>query len=173
MKKFIFASIAALAGLTACVKVLPTDSDPGVQTAQLRATITPDNRCTVELDGKTYQSVGQVRGATLPAFVGATNLGYHEVACWVGNVDGSDGSISISFSGNSFNKPFAVGSFLPRYEAPSSTDDHFATVTFQGSGYPGRLFRTDDSATGVITVESAANGDRTIRVDVTATKLFL
>jgi hypothetical protein len=172
MKKVI-ASVALFAGLTACVKVLPTDTGSGVETVQLRATITADNRCTVDVEGKTYQSTGQVRGATLPAFVGATNLGYHEVACWVGNLDGSDGSISISFSGNSFNKPFAVGSFLPRYEAPAATDDHFATVTFQGSSFPGRLFRTDDSATGVISVSGSPDGAKTITVDVTARKLQL
>jgi hypothetical protein len=173
MKKLIVASIA-FAGLTACVKVLPTDSgDAGVETVQLRATITPDNHCTVDIQGKTYSSVGQVRGATLPSFVGVTNEAYHEVACWVGNVDGSDGNIAVSFSGNSFQKPFAVGTFLQRFEAPAATDDKFATVTFQGSVFPGRLFRTDDNGAGTVVVESGANGERTIHIDVVATKLFL
>ena len=175
MKRIIVASIALAAGLTACVKVLPTDSDSSaVEKVQLRATVTPGGLCTVDFQGKTYQSLGQVRGAVLPTFIGATNGGYHEVACWVGNVlDGSDGNLAISFSGNSFQKPFAVGTFIPRFEAPAATDDKFATVTFQGSRFPGQLFRTDDNATGTVVVESGANGERTIHVDVIATKLLL
>jgi len=93
------AGTAAMISLAACVQV-PTENTPQVQEQfPLRATITPDNHCTVEALGKTYTSVGQVRGAVLPNFTGTSEGGgrdgWHVVGCWVSNVDGSDGDLVI------------------------------------------------------------------------------
>ena len=97
---------AALLGLAACVKV-PT-APVQVETFPLRATVTPDNHCTVDALGKTYTSIGQVRGAVLPNFTGdVQNEGLHAIGCWVSNVDGSDGDLIIT---NLFI--FALAGFL-------------------------------------------------------------
>lgn len=172
MKHTILAALvgtAAIVGLAACVQV-PTDA-PQVETFPLRATITPDNHCTVEALGKTYTSIGQVRGAVLPSFTGSLESdGWHAVGCWVSNVDGSDGDLVITFSGNSFQQPFATGSFTPTFDPPFGGTEKIASVSFRASTYGAEKLKTIQESTGAVTVESSATGARTIRVDVTATK---
>jgi len=166
MKKLALTPILLL-GLAACVKV-PTEHTSQVEMVPLRATITSDNRCTVETLGKTFTSIGQVRGAQLPSFTGDfANDGYHAVTCWVAGPSGSDGSINVTFSGNSYQKPFAAGSFRPLFEPPWGVTDKYAAVLFQSSVLTAEQLRTIDESTGTITVETTASGT-TITVDVTA-----
>ena len=96
MKKIALTSLGLCAvALAGCVKV-PT-AVPDAPEFQLRATVTPDNHCTVEALGQTYKSIGQVRGAQLPDFKGDfVNAGYHAIGCWVANVDGSGADNSSS-----------------------------------------------------------------------------
>ena len=171
MKQTVIISVAtaALLGLAACVKV-PT-APVQVETFPLRATVTPDNHCTVDALGKTYTSIGQVRGAVLPNFTGdLQNDGYHAIGCWVSNVDGSDGDLIITFSGGSYQQPFPTGSFVPAFEPPFGSTDKIVSVSFHSSSYGPEMLRTIDTSTGAVMVESASNGARTIRVDVTAMK---
>ena len=163
----VFVTAAAVLGLMACVKV-PTDPVP-VETFPLRATVTPDNHCTVEALGKTYTSIGQVRGAVLPTFTGdVKNDGLHAIGCWVSNPDGSDGDLIITFSGNSYGQPFPTGSFVPAFEAPYGSSEKIVSVSFRASSYGPHKLQTIDTSTGAVIVESGTNGARTIRVDVTA-----
>lgn len=173
MKQTILATLvgtAAIVGLAACVQV-PTDNSQVVETFPLRATITPDNHCTVEALGKTYTSIGQVRGAVLPNFTGTHESdGWHVVGCWVSNVDGSDGDLVVVFSGDSRQQPFATGSFKPTFEPPFGSTEKIVSVSFRASTYGAEKLLTVRESTGAVTVESSATGARTIRVDVTASK---
>ncbi len=170
MKNIVFTSIVAITALAAggCKK---STTAPQVETFPLRATVTPDNHCTVEALGKTYTSIGQVRGAVLPAFSGSLESeGYHAIGCWVSNVDGSDGDLIITFAGNSFQKPFPTGTFTPAFEPPFGSSEKIVTVSFHASSYGDEKLKTVNESTGTVTVESSAAGDRTIRVDVMAAK---
>jgi hypothetical protein len=162
---------AAIVGLASCVQV-PTENTPQVvEQFPLRATITPDNHCTVEALGKTYTSIGQVRGADLPNFTGTNPTdGWHVAACWVSNVDGSDGDLVIVFSGDSRQQPFATGSFAPTFEPPFGSTEKIVSVSFRASTYDHEKLLTVRESTGAVTVESSPTGARTIRVDVTAAK---
>lgn len=172
MNKIILTSItgAALVAIAACVKV-PTEV-PAAEQFPLRATVTPDNHCTVEALGKTYTSIGQVRGAVLPMFTGdLDNAGYHAIGCWVANVDGtSDGDLIITFSGNSYGQPFPTGTFKPILDPPYGSDEKIVTVSFRSSSYNAEKLKTVNESTGAVTVESAPSGARTIKVDVSAVK---
>jgi len=164
------AAAAAIIGLAACVKV-PT-APTQAQTFPLRATITPDNHCTVEALGKTYTSIGQVRGAVLPTFTGSLQSdGWHAVGCWVAAADGNgDGDLVITFSGNSFQLPFETGSFSPTLDPPFGGTEKIVSVSFRASAYGPEKLKTVGESTGAVTVESSSAGARTIRVDVTALK---
>lgn len=167
MKRIAFTSIAAVVALAGCVKV-PTEPTK-VETFPLRATITPDNQCTVDAMGKSYISYGQVRGAALPMFSGTLdNGGYHSVGCWVSGPDGSDGDLMITFSGNSFQLPFPTGNFLPTFEPPYGSTDKIVAVTFRASTFGAATLRTISTSTGAVTVQSSPTGARTITVDVSA-----
>ena len=165
------AGTAAIIGLAACVQV-PTENTPQVvEQIPLRATITPDNHCTVEALGKTYTSIGQVRGAELPNFTGTNpSDGWHVVGCWVSNVDGSDGDLVVVFSGDSRQQPFATGSFKPTFTPPWGSTEKIVSVSFRASTYGAEKLLTVQESTGAVTVESSPTGARTIRVDVTTTK---
>lgn len=166
MKKLALTPIVLLS-LGACVKV-PTEHTTTVEMVPLHAVITSDNRCTVVALGKTFTSVGQVNGAQLPAFVGTlVNDGYHSITCWVGNSDGSDGNIIVTFSGNSYQKPFPTGSFRPLFEPPWGVADKYAGVLFMSSVLKAEQLRTIDESSGSITVETTTSGT-TVTVDVTA-----
>jgi hypothetical protein len=166
MKKLALTPIVLL-GLAACVKV-PTDHTAQVEMVPLHAVITSDNRCTVQALGKTFVSVGQLQGAQLPAFTGTLkNDGYHSITCWVGNTDGSDGNIIVTFSGNSYQQPFPTGTFRPLFEPPWGVTDKYAGVLFMSSMLKAEQLRTIDESTGSITVETTASGT-TVTVDVTA-----
>jgi len=166
MKRLALTPIVLLS-LAACVKV-PTEHTTTVEMVPLHAVISSDNRCTVQALGKTFVSVGQVQGAQLPAFTGTLlNDGYHSITCWVGSTDGSDGSIIVTFSGNSYQKPFPTGSFRPLFEPPWGVADKYAGVLFSSSVLKAEQLRTVDESTGTITVDATPSG-LTVTVDVTA-----
>jgi len=161
-------SIAALVA-TGCVQDLsaPIPSE----TIPLRATITPDNRCTVETLGKTFTSIGQVRGATLPTLTGSLeSQGFHAVGCWVAMSDGTDGDFVLTFSGDSFQKPFEAGSYLPRFEPPYGSTEKLVSVVFRTQALPDHRLRTIDQSTGTVTIETGPGGAKTIRVDLSVIK---
>lgn len=172
MRHIAFSSVVAALAMAGCVKE-PSAPAP-LETFPLRATVTPDNRCTVVAEGRTYTSVGQVRGALLPAFSGTlVNDGWHAIGCWVSNADGTDGELVVQFSGNSYNLPFATGSFKPSFEPPYGSDEKIVSVSFRAQALGSEKLRTIDESAGAVTVESNAAGARTIRVDVTAIKYQL
>ena len=171
MKTFAFIFTAGLIALSGCVKVSPTAPPADTQLYPLHATVTPDNTCTVQALGKTYTSVGQVVGAALPSLTGTLqNDGWHAVGCWVSNPDGSDGSLNITFSGNSFQQPFPTGTFKPTFEPPYGSTDKVVSVTFHASTYNAEMLRTIQTSGGSVVVDSSPTGERTIVVDVTAVK---
>lgn len=163
-------SSLVLVGLAGCV-VQPTAPAAGPKTFALHATVTPDNKCTVEALGRTYTSIGQVRGAVLPTFSGSLeNDGYHAIGCWVANADGTDGELVVTFSGNSFQQPFPTGTFEPIFEPPFGSAEKLVSVSFRASIFPNEKLRTNNGSGGTVVVESAPSGARTIRVDVMAIK---
>lgn len=171
MKKIALTSISLFAiAIAGCVKV-PT-AVPDAPEFPLRATVTPDNHCSVEALGVTYTSVGMVRGAVLPNFMGdLVSEGYHAIGCWVANVDGSsDGDLIITFSGNSYQQPFPTGSFKVILDPPFGGTEKIATVSFRSSSYGKEQLKTVNESTGAVTVESSPTGARTVHVDVTAVK---
>jgi hypothetical protein len=169
-----FAGTAAIISLAACVQVPTENTSKVIDQIPLRATITPDNHCTVEALGKTYTSIGQVRGAVLPTFTGTSDGGgrdgWHVVGCWVSNLDGSDGDLVVVFPGDSREQPFATGSFTPTFTPPFGSTEKVVSVSFRASTYGAEKLLTVGGSTGAVTVESSPTGARTIRVDVTATK---
>jgi hypothetical protein len=172
MRNIALSSIATILVVAGCVK--ETTAPVQLESFPLRATITPDNRCTVEALGKTYTSVGQVRGAVLPGFSGTlVNTGYHSVGCWVAAPDGSDGDLVVLFTGDSYQKQFETGTFEPRFEPPFGTTNKFVSVSFTAAILPNERLATVDQSTGTVVVDSNSSGDRTVRVDVTAIKYQL
>ena len=164
-------ALYAIAALVAagCVQDLSAPTTP--ETIPLRATITADNRCTVETLGQTFTSIGQVRGVTLPTFTGSLeSQGFHAVGCWVAMSDGTDGDFVLTFSGDSFQKPFESGSYLPRFEPPYGSTEKLVSVTFRTQALPDHRLRTIDQSTGSVTIETAPGGARTIRVDLSVIK---
>lgn len=160
-------SIAALLVATGCVQDL---SEPKpLEYVALRATITSDNKCTVETMGRTYTSIGHVRGVTLPTFSGAlVNDGWHAVGCWVAMSDGTDGELALTFSGNSYQKPFEPGNYSLRFEAPYGSPEKLVSVSFRSVAFGDMKLRTVDQSTGAVTVEGTLEGAKTVRVDVMA-----
>lgn len=169
MRIIALSSIAAVLVATGCVQDL---SEPKpLETVSLRATITSDNHCTVETTGRTYTSIGQVRGVTLPTFSGALeNEGWHALGCWVAMSDGTDGELVLTFSGNSFQKPFEPGSYSLRFEPPYGSAEKLVSVSFRSVAFGNMKLRTIDQSTGGVTVEGQLDGAKTVRVDVTAIK---
>jgi hypothetical protein len=166
MKRFALTPIVLL-GMAACVKI-PTEHTTAVEMVPLHAVITSDNRCTVQALGNTFVSVGQLQGAQLPAFTGTLkNDGYHSITCWVGGPNGSDGNIIVTFSGNSYQKPFPTGTFRPLFEPPWGVSEPYAGVLFMTSVLTGEQLRTIDESSGSITVQTTSSGT-TITIDVTA-----
>jgi hypothetical protein len=169
MKRFAFISSAAVFALTSCVKVSTTEPAQEPEFVTIRATVTSDNHCNVEALGLSYQSIGNVSGATPPMFVGTLdNAGYHAIGCWMYGPNGSDGVLTITFPGNSLNQPFRTGTFKPVFEPPFGSSDDVASVTFRSSSYNAEMLRTVGTSTGTVTVTASPSGARTIVVDVTA-----
>jgi len=169
MRIIALSSIAAVLVATGCVQDLSAPTP--LENISLRATITSDNRCTVETMGRTYTSIGQVRGATLPIFSGALqNDGWHSIGCWVAMSDGTDGELVLTFSGNSFQKPFEPGSYSPRFEPPYGSSEKLVSVSFRSVAFGNMKLKTIDQSTGGVTIEGTLNGVKTVHVDVSVIK---
>jgi len=167
MKNIGISATLAILVTAGCVK--EPSAPVSFEAFPLRATVTPDNHCTVEAWGRTYTSIGQVRGAVLPTFSGTLESdGYHAIGCWVSHSDGTDGELVVTFSGNSYQLPFPTGSFRPVLDPPYGSTEKIVSVSFSASFLPTVKLRTVDESSGAVTVESDATGARTIRVDVTA-----
>jgi hypothetical protein len=172
MRNIALSSIATIFVVAGCAR--ETTAPVQLESFPLRATVTPDNRCTVEALGKTYTSIGQVRGVVLPSFSGTLeNAGYHAVGCWVAAPDGSDGDLVVLFSGDSYQKQFETGIFQPCFEPPFGTTDKIVSVSFRAAILPNERLATVDQSTGSVVIESNSSGNRTVRVDVTAIKYEL
>lgn len=168
MRIIALSSIAALV-LSGCVQDLSAPAPP--EAFPLRATVTADNTCTVEVLGRTYTSIGHVVGATLPTFSGSLeNQGYHAIGCWVLNSDGTDGSLLLTFSGDSYQKPFEPGTYMPRFEAPYGSTGRLVSLTFRMAVLTNQRLRTINESTGAVTIEGPLSGAKTIRVDVSVVK---
>ena len=135
-------------------------------TEHLTATITENNHCTVNVLGKTYSSIGQVRGDTPSKFIGTVaDKTYHGFGCWVQTADG-DGDLIVLFSGNNFGKPLEAGTYPLSMEILDNTPAHKASVNFRPSEFGPDRLRTRDNAQGSVTVTETPNGGRTITLDV-------
>lgn len=169
MRIIALSSIAAALALTGCVQDLSAPASP--ELFPFRATVTADNHCTVETLGRTYTSIGQVRGATLPTFAGTLESdGWHAIGCWVAMSDGTDGELVITFSGNSYQMPFEPGSYSPRFEAPYGSTEKLVSVSFRSVALPDYRLKTVDESSGGVTIEGPVSGGKTIRVDVGVVK---
>lgn len=84
--------------------------------------------------------------------------------------DGTDGDFVLTFSGNSFQKPFELGSYLPRFEPPYGSAEKLVSVTFRTIVLPNERLKTIDQSTGGVTIETGLGGAKTIRVDVSVIK---
>lgn len=84
--------------------------------------------------------------------------------------DGTDGDFVLLFSGDSFQKPFEPGNYLPRFEPPYGSAEKLVSVSFRTVALPNHRLKTVDESTGGVTIEVAADGGRTIRVDVSVVK---
>ena len=84
--------------------------------------------------------------------------------------DGTDGDFVLTFSGNSFQKPFEPGSYLPRFEPPYGSAEKLVSVTFTTVALPNQRLKTIDQSTGAVTIETGPGGAKTIRVDVSVFK---
>lgn len=133
---------------------------------RLTATVTSDNHCTVNVMGKTYSSIGQVRGDVPSQFIGTIpDESYHGFGCWVSTDDG-DGDLIVIFSGNNLGKPLEVGQYAVQFNVYDETPRHIAAVNFRPSSLGGERLRTRDNSVGTVTVSAAPDGGRTITVDV-------
>jgi len=171
MKNLTFSSVAAILVLAGCAQKDTTAPAAPLQTMSFRATITSDNKCTVETLGQTYTSVGQVRGVVLPAFSGTLdNAGYHAVGCWVGTPDGVGGDLAVLFEGDSRGKPFDTGTFQPKFEPTFGGSEKNVSISFFSTALTGGRLATVDTSTGSVVVTSDAAGNRTVKVDVSVIK---
>ncbi len=84
--------------------------------------------------------------------------------------DGTDGDFVLTFSGDSFQKAFEVGSYQPRFEPPYGSAEKLVSVTFRTVALPNQRLRTIDQSTGAVTIEAGSNGAKTIRVDLSVIK---
>jgi hypothetical protein len=171
MRKSLFA-LTLLVAASAC-KIESTTQPVDVPLYHVVATVTGSNTCAVSAMDKTYGSIGQVAGDVPSKFIGTLDKNYHGLSCWVsvdgGNTkNGGDAFINIIFSGNNFGKPLAVGTYKLTWLVLDETPPMTATIRFHPSDLDGDELRPLDNAVGSIVVDSAANGARTIHVDLQA-----
>jgi len=160
VKRTIAFLVLALAGCKQTETVAP----PLPEGIPLTFTVTADDVCTVQVEGRTFTSVGQVRVDTPPAFIGTLqNVGYHGFSCWVGT-DSGDGELKVVFAGDNYQKPLAVGKYIPRLEFRYD-EPGYVMVTFRSSMFSGPKFQTYDAQGGVDVTETAGGG-RTVNGDV-------
>ncbi len=138
-------------------------------TFRVQATILETNTCSVNALGKSYSSIGQIRGDVPSQFIGTrADLAYHGFGCWVAT-DGGDGDLVVIFSGSHFGKALEPGTYPLRKELLPDTPVGYASVSFRPSSLEnGHRLRTLDTSVGSVVVEATPTGGRTIRVDVEA-----
>ena len=162
-------------GLAASACKTDTTAPAAAPTFHVAATVTGSNTCAVNTLNLSYGSIGQISGDVPAKFVGTLDKNYHGLTCWVsvdGGVtsNGGDGFLNIVFSGNSFGKPLAVGTYGLRLQILDDTPLMMATIRFHTSSLGGDELRPLDNAVGSITVDSTANGARNIHVNLEATR---
>ena len=142
-------------------------------TYRIKATITGSNTCSVTAPDNVYSSVNNITGDQPRKFVSTYDKNYHGFSCWV-SVDAGvseklgAGFFNVVFSGNTFGKPLAVGSYGIRFEVLDETQPMIATIRFKTLLLNGDEYRPLNNAVGSIVVDSAADGTRNIRVDLQA-----
>ncbi|MEP6508206.1 MAG: hypothetical protein ABJC63_08265 [Gemmatimonadales bacterium] len=170
MRSYFVLALAIAA--SACKIESTTTAEPPV-TFHVTATISGNNTCAVNALDKNLSSIGQIKGDTPSKFIGTLDKNYHGISCWV-SADGGvttasgDAFFNVIFSGNNLDKPLAVGRYGLRFEILDSTPKLMATVRFGSSSIGGDELRPLDDAQGSVTVDSTANGTRTIHVDLQA-----
>lgn len=164
MRHKLTALSAALIATTACAEASSAPKE--VPTFHLTATVTENNHCTVTVLGKTYSSIGQVRGDVPSQFIGTVaEKSYHGFGCWVQTGDG-DGDLVVLFSGNNLGKPLEPGTYPLALEIFDNTPLHTAALNFRPSDLGGDKLRAKDNAAGAVTVEATPSGGRKITADV-------
>ena len=154
---------AALLAVSGCKE---TSAPIEAPTYRLTATITENNTCTVNVLGKSYSSVNQVRGDVPAQFIGTVaNESYHGFGCWVGT-DGSDGDLIVLFSGNNLGKPLAPGTYPLAQEVLDETPPKMSAVSFRPSEFGPQRLRSKDGSPGQVVVAETASGGRTVTIDV-------
>ena len=167
MMRAIFPLVAVIALAAGCKEQTGPVESP---TYRITATVTEDNKCTVNALGKSYSSIGQVRGDVPSKFVGTlSDKTYHGFGCWVA-ADQGDGDLIVLFSGNNFGKPLKAGTYPLKLELLDDTPPNFASVNFRPSEFGADRLRTRDGAVGSVTVTETPAGGRTITVDVEAVR---
>lgn len=164
MRHPLLAIPAALLVISACKESVA----PEAPLVRILATVTEANTCAVTTLGKSYSSVGQIKGDVPARFVGTlAGEPYHGFACWV-STSGGDGSLTVIFSGNNIGKPLAPGTYSLRQDLLFDTPPGMASVSFYTSTLGSHRLKTLDNANGSVIVEETASGGRIIRVDVDA-----
>lgn len=156
--------LLAFALLASCTE---TSGPVDVPSFRLTATITEDNRCTVNVMGRTYVSEFQVRGDLPAKFIGTlANESYHGFGCWVGTGDPAiDGDLVVLFAGNNLGKPLAPGTYSLGFDIFDNTPAGVSSVNFRPSELGGHRLRSKDGLPGTVTVEETPTGGRKITVD--------
>ncbi len=165
--------VLALAVAASACKVDSTSTAEPPVTFRVTATISGNNTCAVNTLQKSLSSIGQIAGDKPTKFIGTLDKNYHGLTCWVSadggvSTTGGDGFFNVVFSGNTFGKPLAVGTYGLRFEILDNSPEMMATIRFGSSILGGDELRPLDNAQGSVVVDSTANGTRTIRVDLQA-----
>ncbi len=166
-----FPSLVVLLAVSGCKVESTTPLAPA--TYHIQATITGTNTCSVTAPDNVYTSVNNITGDQPKKFVSTYDKNYHGSSCWV-SVDGGvseklgAGFFNVIFSGNTFGKPLAVGSYGIKFELLDETPSMMATIRFKTLLLNGDEYRPLDNAAGSIVVDSTADGTRTIHVDLQA-----
>jgi hypothetical protein len=166
MRSFLSPLIITLIA-AACAKE-PTAPAPAFH---ITATISGSNGCTVNAPDAIYSSSGVFNGDQPKKFVSTYDKNYHGFWCWV-SVDGGAserlgaGNFFLAFSGNTLGKPLAVGKYGISFDMLDDTPPMTASVRFQTLNLNGDEYRALDNAAGSVVVDSAADGTRTVHVDL-------
>ena len=163
-------AFAFVAAASAC----KTDTTAPVAgpTFRVVADVTGSNNCSVNTLNKSYSSIGQIRGDVPTKFIGTlADKSYHGFGCWVAT-DGGDADLIVVFSGNSFGKPLAVGTYGLRLDLLDDTPPMMASIRFYTASLGNDELRPLDNAVGSVVVDSSASGARRIHVDVQATRWY-
>lgn len=154
------ATICLITLVLAGCKAAETVQAPLPEGIPLTFSVTDKGLCTVQVEGHTFTSEGQVRYDSPPSFVGTIqNMGYHGFSCWVGTA-GGDGELKVVFAGDNYGKPLGVGTYIPRLEFRYD-EPGYVWVTFRSAMLGGPLLQTYNSE-GAVDVSATATGGRVV-----------